>query len=307
MARKRNPLHAYFTCLAGLCLVALLLLFPQVFLFFATFPERLAESWIPRFDEGMRQFQPQEIEGLISQIRRGTLPPESEDRIIDAATDILEQDTTLAVHDPETEAYLVRILERLDKTSVKISSGHHQWAIRLYDDRYGEGPIKAFILPGGTMYVGALLVLESKDEAALAGALAHERAHVILRHTAQRRRCLRNIFLLRMKAEKEGSFDKLLALTIAGEMLARRLGLETQKEADRLAQKTLREAGYNDTAFGKLLESKGRERAIKEDAEKNRQHDGKDFIIRDKKTFNALQRAFKKELEEMWKKLEAAP
>jgi predicted Zn-dependent protease len=82
------------------------------------------------------------------------------------------------VSDPAASAYLQRLGASLASAT---GAAWPAWEFRLVD----SPAVHAFALPGGFVYVTRGLVLGVRDEAQLAGVIAHELAHVVLRHGTQ--------------------------------------------------------------------------------------------------------------------------
>ena len=81
------------------------------------------------------------------------------------------------VHNPEAEAWLNNIGQRLAKTP---EANAYPYYFKLVNDQ----SINAFALPGGPMFVHTGLIDAADDEDQVAGVLAHEMSHVALRHGA---------------------------------------------------------------------------------------------------------------------------
>jgi predicted Zn-dependent protease len=81
------------------------------------------------------------------------------------------------VQNQELQEYIRRIGERLAATQEARSSGF-PFTFTLVNDK----SINAFALPGGPTFVHTGLILAADNEAQIAGVLAHEISHVILRH-----------------------------------------------------------------------------------------------------------------------------
>src|SRR5688572_13157689 len=79
------------------------------------------------------------------------------------------------LNDARTNTYLTRIISRLAAQS---TGTKYPFTIKAVNST----EVNAFALPGGPMYVNRGLVTTAKNEAELAGVLAHEMSHVILRH-----------------------------------------------------------------------------------------------------------------------------
>lgn len=79
------------------------------------------------------------------------------------------------LNDVNVDRYLTRIVQRL---AVVAPGAKFPFTIKAVN----APEINAFALPGGPMYVYRGLITASRSEAELAGVLAHEMAHVALRH-----------------------------------------------------------------------------------------------------------------------------
>ncbi|MDO8558190.1 MAG: M48 family metalloprotease [bacterium] len=252
-----------------------------------------------------------DIESTILRIRSGVLPPIEEDATLDASEDLLQQDVHLVFNHAESALYMKRIDEHLGRGAMARNDPHHH-RIRLYDDRFI--PVKnqvvlqhkyPFSLPGGTVFFGARLFLKSESEAEIAGVLAHEAAHGILRHTATSRLYQKNIARLQERAEKNSSSYDLMVLAFATAFVFADFDRSIEKEADMLAQVILREAGYDDLAFTTVLKEnlspteKSRIKRAEEDSFVNRSKGAprRKFIIASPEKFSALQLSLKYYLE----------
>jgi len=78
------------------------------------------------------------------------------------------------VQDPVVNEYINRLAQNL----VRNSDAKVPFTVKVVDD----DSINAFALPGGFFFVNTGLILASQEEDQLAGAMAHEIAHVCARH-----------------------------------------------------------------------------------------------------------------------------
>jgi Zn-dependent protease with chaperone function len=76
---------------------------------------------------------------------------------------------------PNVDRYLTSVVSRL---AAQAPSPRYPYTIKAVND----SAINAFALPGGPMYVNRGLFEAARSEAELAGVLAHEMSHVVLRH-----------------------------------------------------------------------------------------------------------------------------
>ncbi|OGR86201.1 MAG: hypothetical protein A3A86_00690 [Elusimicrobia bacterium RIFCSPLOWO2_01_FULL_60_11] len=117
--------------------------------------------------------------------------------------------------------------------------------------------LNAFAAPGGYIFITTGLLKSLKDEAQLAGVLAHEVTHVSQRHVMKEIRKVQMVNsvipgYVRATAEKAGHMKQVtdLAVKIAWKGLSR----EDELEADRLALDYARAAGYDPSSFKEVLE-----------------------------------------------------
>ncbi|MBI4055239.1 MAG: M48 family metalloprotease [Elusimicrobia bacterium] len=80
----------------------------------------------------------------------------------------------LLLEDPIVSRYIQNIAEKIRE--------HSDWQTPFTVKVIKSDVINAFAFPGGYLYFNAGLVLYAPDEAALAGVMAHEIAHVTVRH-----------------------------------------------------------------------------------------------------------------------------
>jgi beta-barrel assembly-enhancing protease len=90
------------------------------------------------------------------------------------SADAAEQQLPI-LHDQSIEAYVDRIGERLAAVAPGERFNYQFKVVNASD-------INAFALPGGYMYVNRGLIEAAQNEGQLAGVMAHEMAHVALRH-----------------------------------------------------------------------------------------------------------------------------
>lgn len=160
-----------------------------------------------------------------------------------------------AVQDTSLQDYLKKMGQRLAATPQASGSGF-PFTFTLLNEKN----VNAFALPGGPMFVFTGLVTAADNEAQLAGVMAHEMSHVILRHGTNQ---ASKANLLRIPA--------ILAATIAGNgsilgqlaQLGIGLGLNSvllkfsrtdESQADALGSHLMSEAGYNPIEMARFFE-----------------------------------------------------
>jgi len=158
------------------------------------------------------------------------------------------------VQSRDLQAYVKKIGERLTKTPSASSSGF-PFSFTLLN--YKE--VNAFALPGGPAFIFTGLIKASDSEAELAGVLAHEISHVVLRHgTHQATKA--NII------EHPARIIRAVnSLTLFGRLINVGLGLELngiflkysrtdESEADALGAHIMSEAGYDPAELARFFE-----------------------------------------------------
>ena len=124
-----------------------------------------------------------------------------------------------------------------------------------------EDSINAFALPGGPMYIHTGLIKAAENEAQLAGVLAHELSHVVLRHGTHQATKSQFVqlgaILVSGAASRGGGLSGALAqlgvgLGAGSYMLSFSRGMEA--EADLMGAYTMAKAGYNPVELARFFE-----------------------------------------------------
>lgn len=158
------------------------------------------------------------------------------------------------VPDPELQAYIGKLGNRLAATPT-VSGAGFPFSFTLLN--YKE--VNAFALPGGPTFVFTGLITSSDSEAELAGVLAHEISHVVLRHGTNR------ASKTNMVAAPARIIAILNSLTLIGRLANVGLGValdgiflknsrEDESEADALGAHIMSEAGYDPVALARFFE-----------------------------------------------------
>ncbi|HLK17624.1 MAG TPA: M48 family metallopeptidase [Bryobacteraceae bacterium] len=82
------------------------------------------------------------------------------------------------VHNRELDSYFESILQKLERSPYAQTSEPFPFRIHVVRDK----TVNAFALPGGPIFVNTGLIEAAENEAQLAGVIAHEMSHVVLRH-----------------------------------------------------------------------------------------------------------------------------
>src|SRR5690348_16708088 len=159
------------------------------------------------------------------------------------------------VGDPFLQDYLQRCGARLAATPEARLSGFHFSFTTL-----NVPQVNAFALPGGPMFIFSGLLGATDNEAQLAGVMAHEMAHVILRHgthEASKAKLVNFTAMLAGAAAGNGSAVgqlSRLGLGLGGNSLILKFSRDAETEADLLGSHLMAEAGYNPIEMARFFE-----------------------------------------------------
>ena len=167
------------------------------------------------------------------------------------------------LNDTRTNTYLTRIVSRL---AAQAPGTKYPYTIKAVN----ANEINAFALPGGPMYVHRGLITAARNEAELAGVLAHEMSHVILRHgTEQASKAYlgqSGLSLLGGLVGKRGSTSSQIVQAVGGFGLNAaflKFSRGDELEADALGTELMAKAGYDPlamaTMFAMLRAEQGRD------------------------------------------------
>jgi Zn-dependent protease with chaperone function len=157
--------------------------------------------------------------------------------------------------DQAKEKALHAIVDRL------LQTGPNQpYEIRVYISPFEM--VNAVALPGGPVIVfqGLLDLAESPEE--LAGVLAHEIQHVLLRHSTRGiiRALTSQILLSLMVGDMNGSMD--MMLNVAGELDGLSHSRKMELEADRLGMELILTAGIDPNGMVRMFEKLGEQEKL---------------------------------------------
>jgi predicted Zn-dependent protease len=164
------------------------------------------------------------------------------------------------IHDTKINGYLTQIGQKL---ATSPHAGDWPFSFETIYDKN----INAFALPGGPMFVNTATIEAADNEAQLAGVMAHEMSHVVLRHGTHQMTKQQFIQLPAMLAGNAMGNGMLAALGRLGVNLAANSVLlhysrDAEAQADYNGALLMADAGYNPlemARFFEKLESKGSE------------------------------------------------
>lgn len=159
------------------------------------------------------------------------------------------------VQDQFLQKYVNEVGRRLASTPVAQKSGF-PFNFTLLNDK----SVNAFALPGGPMYVFTGLVAEADNEGQLAGVMAHEMAHVILRHGTNQASKANLIQLPAMLAgiavgnnSMMGQLTQ-LGIGLGANSVLLKFSRSAEDQADALGARMMAEAGYNPIEMARFFE-----------------------------------------------------
>jgi predicted Zn-dependent protease len=166
------------------------------------------------------------------------------------------------VDDPALQDYVRRVGERLAYTPSGSDSGF-KFTFTVLND----ASVNAFALPGGPMFVFTGLLKAVDNEAQLAGVMAHEMSHVILRHGTHEASKAQAVempaALLGAIVGRNSAAGQLanLGLGLGANSVILKFSRDAESDADALGVHIMAEAGYDPIElarfFSKLQESGG--------------------------------------------------
>jgi len=159
------------------------------------------------------------------------------------------------VRDPFLQGYIRRVGDRLASAREARQSGF-PFTFTLLN----VSQVNAFALPGGPMFIFTGLIKNTDNEAQLAGVMAHEMSHVILRHGTHEATKARGVELLAaLGGAVAGNGSMLgrltnLGLGLGANSFILRFSREAESEADALGSHLMAEAGYNPIELARFFE-----------------------------------------------------
>ncbi len=182
----------------------------------------------------------------------------------------------MVVHNRELDVYLGLLLHKLEKSMyARTLSGDGSrgelfpFAIHaVYDKK-----INAFSLPGGPLFIDTGAIQAADNEAQLAGVIAHEMSHVVLRHMTNQASKRELVALPAVLAGALAGHNLLgqlaqLGIVFTANSALLKFSRSDEEEADYNGAEMMADAGYNPIElarfFEKLEEKAGRAGAIEE-------------------------------------------
>jgi hypothetical protein len=156
------------------------------------------------------------------------------------------------IHNSQVSRYLSTIGQKLAKSKY---AGNWPYSFELVGDKN----INAFSLPGGPVFVNTGLIEAAENEAQLAGVLAHEMAHVALRH-ATNQASKKNLVQIPaviagglVGGSLLGSLAR-LGINFGANSVLLKFSRTDESQADYLGALMMADAGYNPLEMARFFE-----------------------------------------------------
>jgi Zn-dependent protease with chaperone function len=160
------------------------------------------------------------------------------------------------VNDPEALRYVNNLGKKLASYAPNNNS-EYAWQFKIVNST----EINAFALPGGFIYVNRGAIEAAEDEAQLAGVLAHESGHVVMRHgthmASQAMLAQAPLAILGGLLGESGSITARLAelgLGLGVNSLLLKNSRSAESQADEVGTYILYQAGYDPRAMGQFFQ-----------------------------------------------------
>jgi Zn-dependent protease with chaperone function len=178
-----------------------------------------------------------------------------------AASEVYKQMPVLPDSSPETK-YIRHLGEKL----VATIPAQYSWPFEFHVVQQKE--INAFALPGGQMFVNVGTITAAKNEAELAGVMAHEMSHVYMQHSAkqagkaQTTNMISQIAGIALGTAVGGTVGQLgqMGIQMGAQGLMLKYSRGDESQADAVGAMILYKAGYNPQSladFFKTLQTEG--------------------------------------------------
>jgi hypothetical protein len=189
---------------------------------------------------------------------QNSFSPDQDVKLGREAADEIRQQLPL-LNDERTDDFVDRIGDRLIEG---IPAEFHQPAFRYSFDVVNLRDINAFALPGGPMFVNRGMIQASRSEGEVAGVMAHELAHVILRHGTVQATRGQKFQLGAIAGQVLGSIigGRKGAAVAQGSNLALgtyflKYGREFEREADLFGAQLMAHAGYDPRQMASMFQT----------------------------------------------------
>jgi metalloendopeptidase OMA1, mitochondrial len=163
-----------------------------------------------------------------------------------------------------------RVVDRVGKAAEGIDKPSYKWEVRLID----KDEPNAFCLPGGKIVVYTGIIPYARNEAGLAAVIAHEVAHAVARHGAERlsqQLALKGVLSAggQILTKEDGTLDQKTRLLLGALGMGGTFGVilpysrTHEFEADRIGELYMAKAGYDPKESIKLWDRMSKANKVK--------------------------------------------
>lgn len=158
------------------------------------------------------------------------------------------EDLTTIYDDPPTERYMQRLTDRVVR--------HSDAKMPVEVEVILSNRVNAFALPGGRLFLTTGLILRTRNEAELAGVIAHEVAHIAARDPTRQltRRRLWNWISLPLLVFGGPAYFIGESMKATGPLAMMMFDRSAERRADNLGLQYLYESGYDPLGFVNFFE-----------------------------------------------------
>jgi predicted Zn-dependent protease len=157
---------------------------------------------------------------------------------------------------PAAEAHLNQVLAKLAKADDAPTKAYRVTILNT-------PAVNAFALPSGNLYVTRGLLALANDTSEVAAVMAHEIAHVTLRHASQREEAAKTADLRRRVAGAVQSRERGEEVQAIEKLSLASFSRRQELEADQAGVKTIARAGYDPYGAARFLEALGKSTAMR--------------------------------------------
>lgn len=156
------------------------------------------------------------------------------------------------IHDPRITGYLTEIGRKLAQSP---HAGNWPFSFETIADKN----INAFALPGGPIFVNTATITAADNEAQLAGVLAHEMSHIVLRHgthEVSKQNIVELPAMLAGSVMGNGIWGRLgqMGVSLAANSMILKYSRDAESQADYNGALIMADAGYNPVEMARFFE-----------------------------------------------------
>jgi len=148
----------------------------------------------------------------------------------------------------------VDVNERVSKIEARLQNVCDRKELLYSVQVINKDEVNAFALPGGYIYVYKGLLDQVDNDDQLAGVIAHEFGHITAKHAMKRLQASYGYTLLQVLSAATGNTQMIPGIDLAFASIITGYGRQDELEADRLAVKYMKKAGYDPNEMAKFLE-----------------------------------------------------